>query len=88
MLASIGMCSRCCGHDNGTKDEYLDGIVGRMMLQGGHAGSVAQWLQEVRLVVEVAHVFASDLHDAAAFPPAAVRSPHEWLPALGPMSPQ
>ena len=49
---------------------------------------MAQWLQEVRLVVEVAHVLASDLHDAAVLPPAAVRSPHEWLPALRPMSPQ
>ena len=66
------------------------------MVQGCHAGSVAQCgPQEVRLVVELAHVVASYLHDAVAFPPAAARSPHaaarsphEWLPALGPMSPQ
>ena len=44
--------------------------------------------QEVRLVVELAHVVASYLHDAVAFPPAAARSQHAWLPALGPMSPQ
>ena len=59
------------------------------MVQACHAGSVAQCgPQEVRLVVELAHVVASYLHDAVAFPPAAARSPHEWLPALGPMSPQ
>ena len=48
---------------------------------------MAQWLQEVRLVVEVAHVRAI-AHDAAALPPAVVRSPHEWLSALGAMYPQ
>ena len=59
------------------------------MIHGGRAGDdMAQWLQEVRLVVEVAHVLASDLLDAAVLPPAAVRSPHEWLPARGPMPPQ
>ena len=59
------------------------------MVQGCHAGSVAQCgPQEVRLVVELAHVVASYLHDAVAFPPAAARSPHERFPPAAARSPQ